>query len=220
MKLTYIKNWGGKISVILSILLSSQIGITQEIPHNDRITILHQQLQRAIDYGDAAQVLKITDILIKELESYRLELRGNLNSTTSNDSSIKYPESISTGARFGRELMLEESRAYRDNRNVCVVGKIRNNSRSQIVNPVYAIADFLGEDNSYLGSRATRLNLEPISPNETVSFMVLYSSPNSGFEKVKLRFQGINRERRVPLYPTTNSPTTLSISKGECQRSK
>ncbi len=158
MKLPHIKNISWIILVILLILSVSKVATTQEIPRNDRITVLNQQLQRAIDSGNTRQALKITDILIKELNGYRSTLRETIESRVPGDSLSKYPDNRQ---RFERQLVLQQSLAYRDSRQVCVMGKIRNNSRSEIVNPVYVIADFIAPSGQGVRSQepVVRINL-------------------------------------------------------------
>ena len=237
-----------KISVILSIFLLSKNTVAQNPTVINNITFLNQELQQPLNLGISQQATETTNLVIQKLKNYlsKLQIRDysalkrssnhntmfNLPSNelliqkqhkplvkmNQHDGNVsRNPESTNTN-RFGRELVLEDSRLYQDRHGICLRGKIRNNSRREIVNPVYAIADFIAKDNTYLGSRATRINTEPIDANETVSFTIFPPANISEIASAQLHFQGINTERKVNLYPTTNSSTNLSIRPGNCKK--
>ena len=220
MKIISLEKRTWQLIVVLSVFLPTQIAANQESNHNYSSANINQKIEQAVDYEKNARALKATDSLVKEQPNYYLELPSKPDLIAENNPTLNSPQSMSNNTRFGRELVLEDSRLYRDEANICVIGKIRNRSRSPIVNPVYAIADFLAKDNSYLGSKATRINPQPITTNETVSFSVFADADISQVAKVKLHFQGVNRERKVILYPMTNSPTDLTLSQGKCPSPK
>ncbi len=211
-----IKYW-----VIFTFTLTLLIGktVTAQLPLTDQINRLNQDLQRAVDNQDINKARKITDLLIKELINYRQQLSGDTDysSQTSNlENTNKKPLKSQNSFQFGRELVLETSAAYSNNSTICVLGEIRNNSRSPISNNIYAIAYFFNDQNQYLGSKAQHLNPQDILPNQTVNFIIETSqSKQITATTVKLRFQGTNSERKFYLYPTIKSKVLLPVSNSD-----
>ena len=115
---------------------------------------------------------------------------------------------------FGRELILEDTTAYKDSNHIYVQGKIRNGSRSPIRNRVYAIAYFFGEQSQYLGLQTKQINSQIILPNQTITFYFKsLVTQQLDTNKIKLKFQGENSETRVDLYPTNQEKTIIYITK-------
>ncbi|MGK7952908.1 MAG: hypothetical protein AB4368_29990 [Xenococcaceae cyanobacterium] len=202
--------------IFTTIVVTTNAALAQTAPTN-RISNLTHKLQESVDSQNLSEALEITNLLIDELTEYQLQLRKKKGEFITTENSDLQKERRS---QFGRELVLEASAAHSDKNNICVLGKIRNNSRSPINLPVYVIADFFTNEGMYLGSSAERINLQPILPNQTTTFTITNSQAEQLMaQTIKLRFQGVNTEGRIALEPTANSRMILPVSykKIKCQ---